>query len=95
MLEELWQELRGPARDFFQGLVQWAVAFHHLSRGNRAGARSLLARAEARQRGYPDVYCGLDLAHLRAQGAAWQAYLAAPEGTRQTPAPPRWRMAPS
>ncbi len=76
-LEELWRELHGPARDFFQGLVQWAVAFHHLTQGNLAGARSLLARAEARQRAYPARYCGLDLAELRAQGVAWQTYLRA------------------
>jgi hypothetical protein len=89
-LEELWQEVRGPARDFFQGLVQWAVAFHHLSRGNLAGARSLLSRAELRQRDYPAHYCGLDLGDLRTQGQAWRAYLESASPTPR-PAPPRWR----
>ena len=31
-----------PARTALQGLIQIAVAFHHLENGNREGARSLL-----------------------------------------------------
>ena len=29
-LEEMWMGVRGPARDFFQGLIQVSVAFYHL-----------------------------------------------------------------
>ena len=59
-LEELWSGVRGPSRDFFQGLIQISVAFHHLTRGNLAGAESLLQRALGRLSKYPDRYFGFD-----------------------------------
>ena len=37
-LEDLWTGLRGPSRDFFQGLIQVSVAFYHLTSRNLAGA---------------------------------------------------------
>jgi uncharacterized protein len=70
-LEELWSGVRGPSRDFFQGLIQVAVAFHHLTRGNLAGAESLLQRALGRLAKYQDRYFGFDLAGLRAELLAW------------------------
>jgi len=70
-LEELWAGIRGPARDFFQGLIQVAVAFHHLSGGNAAGALSLLGRALKRFEAYPDRYYGFDLAAHRAELRSW------------------------
>jgi predicted metal-dependent hydrolase len=72
-LEDLWSGVRGPSRDFFQGLIQVAVAFHHLTRGNLAGAGSLLQRAQGRLARYPDHYYGFDLARLRAELTAWLA----------------------
>lgn len=71
-LEELWSELRGPARDFVQGLIQVAVSFYHLDNGNSAGAASLLGRALARFAPYPARYYGLDLDALRAELHAWR-----------------------
>ena len=65
-LEDLWNGVRGPSRDFFQGLIQIAVAFYHLTRGNEAGARSLLERGLTRLAKYPDVYGGVRLQDLRA-----------------------------
>lgn len=70
-LEDLWSGVRGPARDFFQGLIQVSVAFHHLTRGNLAGAESLLVRALGRLEKYPARYFGFDLAGLRAELLAW------------------------
>lgn len=70
-LEDLWTGVRGPSRDFFQGLIQVAVAFHHLTRGNLAGAESLLLRALGRLEKYPDRYFGFDLAGQRAELTAW------------------------
>jgi predicted metal-dependent hydrolase len=64
-LEEAWSGLRGPARDFFQGLIQVAVAFYHWRNGNAGGALSLLARARKRLGRYGDRYLGLDLGALR------------------------------
>ena len=91
-LEELWTGLRGPSRDFFQGLIQVAVAFHHLSNLNAGGAASMMERALGRFRAYPERYFGFDLAGQRALLRAWQERLAAP-GWEETPAErPRWEF---
>ena len=39
--EELWQAYQGPARQFYQGLIQVAVCLHHFGNGNIRGARKL------------------------------------------------------
>jgi uncharacterized protein len=71
-LEELWTGLRGPARDFFQGLIQVSVAFYHLSGGNLAGADSMFGRALKRFEGYPPRYFGFDLAAQRLEIGRWR-----------------------
>ncbi|MFN8093908.1 MAG: DUF309 domain-containing protein [Vicinamibacteria bacterium] len=65
-LEELWSGVRGPSRDFFQGLIQAAVAFYHLGNGNLEGARRLCERALGRLERYPPRYAGVDAGPLRA-----------------------------
>ena len=62
--------MRGPSRDFFQGLIQAAVGFYHLGNGNREGARRLFDRALARLERYPPRYAGVDAGPLRASVAA-------------------------
>jgi uncharacterized protein len=64
-LEEIWSGVRGPSRDFFQGLIQVAVGFYHLGNGNRPGAITLLRRSLAHLGRYPAAYAGVDLAPLR------------------------------
>jgi predicted metal-dependent hydrolase len=70
-LEDLWAGLRGPSRDFFQGLIQVSVAFYHLTNGNTAGAASMFERALKRFERYPDRYFGFDLAAHRAELRTW------------------------
>jgi len=41
-VEELWIGEEGETRDFYQGLIQVAVALHHWRNGNFGGAVSLL-----------------------------------------------------
>lgn len=48
LLEPAWFRADEPVRTALQGLIQVAVAFHHLEHGNRAGARSLLAEGVAK-----------------------------------------------
>ncbi len=74
-LEELWAGVRGPSRDFFQGLIQVAVGFHHIGNGNRVGAERLFGRALKRLEGYPDDYAGLALGELRDAVAGWRRAL--------------------
>ena len=90
-LEEMWAGLRGPTRDFFQGLIQVSVAFYHLGNANPAGAESMMRRALKRFAAYPDRYFGFDLVAQRAELEKWLDRIARGE---TTPAPgegpPRW-----
>ncbi len=86
-LEEAWSGVRGAPRDFFQGLIQAAVAFYHLGNGNRPGAAALLRRALARLDRYPDRYAGVELAPLRDGIGGWLAAL--DSGASLPPRPPR------
>ena len=89
-LEDLWSGIRGPSRDFFQGLIQVAVAFHHVSNGNAAGALSMIERALGRFRAYPGRYFGFDLDAQRAELLTWRERLGEPgweSGSVPSPSP--------
>jgi predicted metal-dependent hydrolase len=70
-LEEIWRGTRGPARDFFQGLIQVAVGFYHLGNANTTGSRSQLEKALSKLAPYQEVYLGVDLGALRAVVREW------------------------
>jgi len=89
-IEDVWSGVRGPARDFFQGLIQVAVGRYHWSRGNTAGALSLFGRARKRLEAYGDRYWGFDLAAQRAALLDWCERLARDEAPPEPP--PRWRF---
>jgi len=78
VLEDVWRPSpRGSTqRKHLQGLVQMAVAFHHESRANSIGARSVLDRACRNLAGAEDSFPQLDFARLRAELADWQQHLA-------------------
>jgi predicted metal-dependent hydrolase len=59
--EDLWRDEEGPAREFYQGLIQVAVALHHLAHGNRSGADRLLEKAKCHLQRFPAEHLGLDL----------------------------------
>jgi predicted metal-dependent hydrolase len=90
-LEAVWSGFRGPSRDFFQGLIQVSVGFHHLGRGNRTGALTTFTRALGRFEPYPARYLGFDLAAERARLQARLAALAGEEGAVPEQAPV-WRF---
>jgi predicted metal-dependent hydrolase len=92
-LEEMWTGLRGPARDFFQGLIQVSVAFYHLDNRNLAGAASMLRRALKRFERYPDRYFGFDLERHRRTLREWLERIGRGEtdDLGATP-PPQWRF---
>jgi predicted metal-dependent hydrolase len=62
--EELWQEYQGPARKFYQGLIQVAVCLHHFGNGNIRGAKKLYHSSRAYLDPYRPHYLGLDLEKL-------------------------------
>jgi len=72
-LEDIWQGIRGPARDFFQGLIQVSVGFYHLGNGNRIGAASQLEKGLAKLSSYGDCYVGMELETLRREAQSWLA----------------------
>jgi predicted metal-dependent hydrolase len=91
-LEDMWGGIRGPARDFFQGLIQVSVAYYHLGNGNAAGAESMMRRALARLSRYPPRYCGFDVDGQRAELLAWLDRFASGGGEATAADQPRWRF---
>lgn len=65
-LEEYWVDAPAGEREFYQGLIQVATAFHHLSRNNPRGATLQFAKARQHLAGYPPAYRGVDVAGLLA-----------------------------
>lgn len=74
--EEIWLALPPPEKKFMQGIIQVAAAFHHHSRGNRRGTRSLLREGLAKLDQFPAQHRGLDLETLRSAAREWIAALA-------------------
>ena len=86
VLEDVWRAAPAEEKKFLQGLIQVAVGLHHHSRGNVAGARSLLARAHRNLSRYPERHGGIDLAGLRREVERWGSAL---EGGATAPPLPR------
>lgn len=59
--EELWQEIQGPDRRFFQGLIQVAVCLHHFGNGNLRGAVKLYYSSRSYLQNYLPLHQGLDV----------------------------------
>jgi len=89
VLEDVWRSIpRDGPRDrpssrhlrlHVQGMVQLAVAFHHQSKGNQVGARSVLERALRNLNGADSSFPDLDLDRLRTELTIWQRFLDDPE----------------
>jgi len=94
-LEELWSGIRGPSREFFQGLIQVSVGFYHLGNDNRGGALTMLRRGLARLARYPDDYAGFELGALRGDVQGWVARIEGGAGFPETlDALPKYQWAP-
>jgi predicted metal-dependent hydrolase len=66
-VEELWIGSEGELRDFYQGIIQIAVALHHWRNGNFGGAISLLKGGAGYLRHVDDVCQWVDVAGLIAE----------------------------
>src|SRR5207249_4278396 len=89
VLEAVWRTAAGTERQALQGVIQIAVAYHHLAHGNRRGARSLLAEGRSRLASVPTTALpALDVAGLLAATAPWEAALARRETPAAAPPPP-------
>ncbi len=58
--EELWMETSGHHRLFYQGLIQTAVGFYHLSNENYKGACSQFSKALTKLEQYLPAYHGVE-----------------------------------
>jgi len=67
VLEQLWKEQDEPHRQFTQGLIQAAVATHHLIKKNKSGATKLYKKAIARLKHFLPVYDDVDVLQLVTQ----------------------------
>jgi uncharacterized protein len=84
-LEDEWREAPAGERDFLQGLVHVAVAWHHAGRGNRPGCERQLEKAARRLGGYRPSHRGVDVDDVLAGVADAQAVVA--DGSLTLPAP--------
>jgi uncharacterized protein len=60
--EELWNETTGSRRLFYQGLIQTAVGFYHLSNENYKGACSQFGKALKKLERYVPTAQGVNVA---------------------------------
>jgi predicted metal-dependent hydrolase len=75
--EEVWLQTAEPEKTFLQGLIQVTAAYHHYTRENHAGTRSLLAAGLAKLEKFPARHRGCEIERLRAAVRRWIEDLAA------------------
>ena len=72
VLEAEWKTALGEKRQALQGVIQIAVAYHHLAHGNLRGARTLMTEGRARLEGVASsALPPLDIAALLAATEPW------------------------
>ncbi|HLY60069.1 MAG TPA: DUF309 domain-containing protein [Terriglobia bacterium] len=74
-LEEVWLKTEGKEKILLHGLIQVAAAFHHHSKSNSAGFRSLLEKGLSKLNQFGEVAHGVNLASLRQQIEPWREHL--------------------
>lgn len=64
-LELAWRAEPGVVRELYRGILQVAVAYYHITRGNYRGAEKMFTRAARWLAPFPGACCGLDLDGFR------------------------------
>ncbi|GAB4497651.1 MAG: hypothetical protein OHK003_06970 [Anaerolineales bacterium] len=64
-LETAWKEERGSIRDLYRGILQVAVTYLHITRGNYDGAVKVYGRSLKWTQGWADVCRGINVKKLR------------------------------
>jgi len=65
-LELAWRDEAGEIRRLYQGILEAAVTYLHIRRGNYEGAVKVYGRSMRWLRTWPDVCRGVNVAKLRA-----------------------------
>lgn len=80
--EAIWLTAPEPDKTFLQGITQISAGFHHESKGNHAGARTLLQRGLEKLMQFPASYRGVNVDRLRAEVGEWLEVFARGEAGR-------------
>ncbi len=64
-LEDAWRAEPGPVRELYRGILQAAVVYLHITRGNYAGAVKVYGRSQRWLRAWPEVCRGVWVGQLR------------------------------
>ena len=64
-LEAAWKEERGKVRELYQGILEAAVTYLHITRGNYAGAVKVFGRSMRWLKDWPEICRGVDIGQLR------------------------------
>ena len=74
-LEDAWRDDTGPTRELYRGILQVAVAYLQIERGNYRGAVKMFLRVRQWLDPLPDVCHGVNIAQLRTDSQAAQTHL--------------------
>jgi predicted metal-dependent hydrolase len=74
-LELAWMEERGPVRELYRGILQIAVAYYHIQRGNHRGAAKMFQRSWRWLAPFPARCRGIAVAELIAHARASEELL--------------------
>jgi uncharacterized protein len=64
-LEVAWREEKGEVRNLYRAILQAAVVYLHITRGNYPGAIKVYERCEKWLNNWPDVCRGIQVGKLR------------------------------
>jgi len=63
-LEEIWRDEKSEIRDLYQGILEIAVAYLHITRGNYVGAVKVYGRSQKWLVKFPDICQGVNIKQL-------------------------------
>ena len=69
-LENAWNAEQGDAKNLYRGVLQTAVVYLHIRRGNYNGAVKVYERSKKWLKGLPDICKGIHVEKLRADAEA-------------------------
>jgi predicted metal-dependent hydrolase len=64
-LEIAWNEEKGEVRELYQGILQMAVTYLHITRGNYDGAVKVYVRSMRRLKDWPQICRGIEVGQLK------------------------------
>ncbi len=76
-LEEAWRQDDGPGRDLYRGILQVAIAYYQIERGNFRGAMKMLLRLRQWLDPLPPICRGVNVGKLQQEAQAVQVALVA------------------